>query len=320
MRTNLVADSGRVSLPRTVVVIGASGFIGRNLVRHLKHEVSHVIPVSRSGAEVEGIPGFRLEELTHLDVGSEAALIHAAAYRYDALRFAADQAQILLRNVEILGNVYEFCARSGIMEVRVAGSVAVYPADNALFDDAAPIDLNRDPQDSELMYAWSKRIGEVYARLFARKFGINTVTFRLSNPFGPHDSLDPEKAHVVPAFIMRALMTTGPFAVRGNPQASRDFIYVGDVCEVLRRSLGLRGHCATYNLGSGQNVTIEQLARTILRLVGRESEIVASGAATSAVAHRRCSNNRVRTDFAMAFTTLEDALRPTIAWYRDACC
>lgn len=313
------SSAGHHALPETVVVVGASGFIGRNLVRRLKGEVARILPVSASAIAVDGIPGLRLGDLATVAIGPDAALVDVAAYRYDAAGFAAAQAEILVRNVELAGQVYELCARQGITEIRSASSIAVYPAAETEFDDGAPLDLNGEPHDGELMYAWSKRIGEIYARLFARKYAINSIAFRLTNPFGPHDSLDEEKAHVIPAFIIRALTGSGPFAIRGNPQASRDFIYVGDVCEVLYRSLRMRGRRGAYNLGSGENVTIGHLARIILRLVGREPEIVAAGAAVSAVAERRCRNQRVRADFGMErFTSLEDGLVPTIEWYRDA--
>jgi nucleoside-diphosphate-sugar epimerase len=308
------------ALPQTVIVVGASGFIGRNLVRRLRGEVARILPVSTSATAIDGIPGLTLGDLASVAIGADAALVDVAAYRYDAAHFAAAQAEILVRNVEIAGQVYNLCARRGITEIRTASSIAVYPASETEFDDGSPIDLNGEPHESELMYAWSKRIGEVYAGLFARQYDINTIAFRLTNPFGPWDSLDEAKAHVIPAFVIRALTGSGPFAIRGNPQASRDFIYVGDVCEVIYRSLAVRGRRSQYNLGSGENVTIDRLARTILRLVGRESEIVSSGSSGSAVAERRCRNQRVRTDFRIdRFTSLEDGLVPTIEWYRDAC-
>jgi nucleoside-diphosphate-sugar epimerase len=314
-------EANHAAVPDTVVVVGATGFIGRNLVRRLRGEVGRVLPVSASGAALDGIPGLRLNDLATIDVGRDAALVDVAAYRYDATSFASAQAEILLRNVELAGQVYELAARKGIAEIRRASSIAVYPAAEAAFDDASPVSLDGEPHDGELMYAWSKRIGEVYARLFARKYDINTITFRLTNPFGPFDSLEEAKAHVVPAFIIRALTTSGPFMVRGNPQASRDLIYVGDVCEVICRSLRVRGQRAVYNLGSGDNVTVERLARTILRLVGRQAEIVSSGGPVSTVAHRRCRNQRVRADFCIdRFSSLEEGLVPTIEWYRDACC
>ena len=319
-RVDTAPTAARQSLPHTVVVLGATGFIGRNLVRRLTGEVERIFPVSASGAAVEAIPGLRFSDLATVDVGSDAALVDVAAHRYDAVRFGTAQAEILLRNVELAGHVYELRARRGIAEIRRTSSIAVYPADDTICDDGTSLDLDREPHDGELMYAWSKRIGEIYGRLFGRQYGINSIAFRLTNPFGPHDSLDEAKAHVVPAFIIRALTTSGQFAVRGNPQASRDFIYVGDVCEVIYRSLRLRGESAAYNLASGQTVTIEQLAQTILRLVGRDPEIAAAGAAVSAVARRRCRNERVRAAFGIEhFTPLEEGLARTIEWYRNAC-
>ena len=304
--------------PESVIIVGASGFIGRNLVRALKPHIAKVIPVSVSGADVEGLSGHAFAGLDTLNAAPDSIVINVAAYRYDAANFAAGQADILLRNVEIAGKVYAFCVRNGITEVRVASSIAVYPADDANIDDTVPLDLNRDPHPGELMYGWSKRIGEVYGRLFAENSGIRTLAFRLTNPYGPFDSVDENKAHVVPAFVIRALTSTGPFTVRGNPEASRDFIYIDDVCEIFRRSLAWRGRSGIYNLGSGSNSSVRQLAETVLELTGSKRQIVAQGAATSAVAHRHCRNDRLKADFAMAdFATLAQGLAPTIAWYRD---
>jgi nucleoside-diphosphate-sugar epimerase len=306
-------------LPETVVIVGASGFIGRNLVRHLSGKVGRILPVSASGREVEGLAGWRIDDLDHAGIGGDTVVINLAAHRYDGGNFAGGQPEIFLRNVEITTRIYEFCARSGITELRVTGSMAVYPADDRVCDDAEPVDLNREPHQGELMYAWSKRIGEVTAGLFAHQCGIHTATFRLTNPYGPYDSLDEATAHVVPAFIIRALTSEGPFAVRGDPAASRDFIYVGDVCEVFARSLAWRGRDAAYNLGSGENTTIDELARTILRLTDSERELTAAPASPGAVLHRRVRNDRLRADLPIErFTKLRDGLLATIEWYRDA--
>ncbi len=250
-----------------------------------------------------------------MDLGT--VLINLAAERYDAQGFVAAQAHIILRNTEITQKVYDFCVQKGVNEVRSAGSSAVYAADETNFDDGIPVDLNSDPQDSELMYGWSKRFAEIYARLFKTKCGINTITFRLTNPYGPYDSLYEHKAHVIPSFVIRALKTTGPFTIRGNPKASRDFIYAHDVCEVIARSLRIRGRQEVYNLGSGECLTIERLAQTILRLVGRELNTESADAAMGGVVARGCRNERVRADFGIQFTTLEQGLTSTIRWYRD---
>src|SRR5688500_1050488 len=90
-------------LPRTVIVVGATGFIGRNLVARLRGEAERIVPVSASRVAVDGIPGARLADLAASDIGPGAALVNVAAHRYDASQFAAAQAEILLRNVELAG-------------------------------------------------------------------------------------------------------------------------------------------------------------------------------------------------------------------------
>ncbi len=107
------------------------------------------------------------------------------------------------------------------------------------------------------------------ADLHAERYGIHTISFRLSNPYGPHDSTDPRKAHVLPAFVMRALAPGERFTIKGNPLVERDFIYVGDVVDVFARSLAIRETSDALNLCRGETTTLLDLARTILEVAGR---------------------------------------------------
>ena len=307
------------ALPDTVIVVGATGFVGQNLVRHLKDKVARIVPVSTLGAAVAGIPGIRFADLDEAGIAADAVVVNLAAHRYDRRSFARQQPQIFARNVEITSRVYEFCARCGITEVRLASSSGVYPADVPSGDDAIPLDLAQEPQHGELLYAWSKRIAEVTARLFAASHGIHTIAFRLTNPYGPRDGLDAEAVHVVPALIIRALTTCGPLVLRGNPAARRDFIYVGDICEVFGQSLARRGRSAVYNLGSGESTTIGEVARTVLDLAGSGRGLVVDPSAAPGVASRQVTADRLRADFAIEqLTPLRDGLARTVDWYRDA--
>ncbi len=304
-----------------VVIFGATGFVGRNLVAWLAGKVKRIVAVSRSGAPVGGAGECaamdRLDDIAPLP--GDAVVINLAAQRYDASRFDLAQSDILTANVEIANAVYRFCVGRGLREVRVASSVAVYEAGLATLDDRRPIDLNAEPNRNEAFYAWSKRWGEILAKLHAERFGVSTISFRLSNPYGPHDSLDSAHAHVLPAFVMRALAPGDSFVIQGSPKVERDFVFIDDVCEAFETSLDWAGKTAAMNLCSGRTNTLYELAQTILAILDDKRPIVASAAAAQGVAARRSTNAIVAEAIGKTrFASLHEGLPPTLAWYRDA--
>lgn len=307
-------------LPSVVVLIGASGFVGRNLVDALAGKLDRLIGVTAATPEVAGCDEtVTLGILDTLDdLPEDTAVIHVGAYRYDPERFALAQADILTHNADLNARVYRFCAERGIKEVRLASSVAVYPAGLAVMDDAVPVDLDAPPYAGEAFYAWSKRWAEVLAGLYRERFGVNTVTFRLSNPYGPYDSVNPNKAHVAPAFVMKALDANPVFPIRGNPQVERDFVYVGDVAELFVRTLGWRERNAVYNIATGETTTLKTLAETVMGVAGVDKPIEAGAPGAFGPDVRRSAADRVKRDFAFTFTGLAAGMAPTIEWYRNA--
>ncbi len=145
-------------MPETVVVVGATGFVGRNLVAHLADRVPRLIAVSPSGRAVPGAhEAARFDALEALSVPADAIVVNVAAQRYDADKFETAQSDLLTGNAEIANRLYRFCLTKGIREVRAASSVAVYPAALDPLDDAQAVDLNAPPNRNEAFYAWSKR-------------------------------------------------------------------------------------------------------------------------------------------------------------------
>ncbi|HWW28240.1 MAG TPA: NAD(P)-dependent oxidoreductase [Caulobacter sp.] len=309
-------------MARNIVLFGATGFVGRNILAALAARGDDVTAVSRSGACPPGAArGVAMDDLDTAELPvDDAVVIHVAAQRYDASRFEMAQSDILSANVELTNRVFAFCAARGIKEVRMASSVAVYQAGLAIMDDASPVDLNAPPHRNEAFYAWSKRWAEITADLFAERYGVSTVAFRLSNPYGPFDSIDTKAAHVAPAFVMRALSAGDSFALQGDPEVERDFIYVDDVVHVFLKSLDWRGRTETYNLCSGQTTTLRRLAEMAIAAAGTGKSLKLDAEfAPAAVRARRSSSDRVREAFGItAFTPLDQGLKATTDWYRKA--
>jgi len=310
-----------MSAADAVVIFGASGFVGRNIVDALAGRVGALVGVTHRTATVAGCTAVttidRLDDLPPLP--PQTVVINAAAVRYDAGTFRGQQSEILDRNVRIANALYAFCVARRISEVRLASSVAVYPADWPVLTDEKPVDLNDWPHAGEAAYAWSKRWAEICAEVHRRQYGINTLIFRLSNPYGPYDSTDPAAAHVAPAFVMRALAPGDTFEILGNADAERDFVFAGDVAAAFAASLGRRGQSDAFNLGYGATATIRELAEAALRAAGREKRIVVSENANPGVNVRRVTATRLREAFALPlFADLQRGLSLTTAWYRQA--
>jgi UDP-glucose 4-epimerase len=306
-------------LSSAIILIGASGFIGRNLLDHLSATGSDIYAVTSSGKPMalakQTVSMSEIGDLPSLP--KDTIVIHVAAYRYDSARFEYKQSDILVENLSLNAQVFKFCVERKLTELRMASSVAVYPADLAIMDDAISIDLDRPPHVGEAFYAWSKRTAEIMASLYQAQFGLNTISFRLSNPYGPYDSVDPGKAHVAPAFVMKALDQNAIFSIKGDPMVERDFVYVGDVVRAFEKSLPFVGQNEVYNLCTGATTTLQDLAEIVMRVAGVEKPI-ASGAAGAFGPQKRVSTNkRIKELLGLEFCALETGLVPTISWYRE---
>ena len=317
--------SDAAGLPAAVVLFGASGFIGRNIAAALRGEVGRLIGVNASGRAVpecdETVAAAALDGIPALP--ADSAVIHVAAFRYYASRFARQQAEILSANLALTDAVYRFALDRGITEVRAASSSAVYPAGWDIQDDSRPLDLNAWPHDGEAAYAWSKRWGEIAAELWRRRAGIHTISLRLTNPYGPHDTLDEAEAHVANDFALRALSDVPEFEVRGNPHAERDFVYAGDIAATFLASLRLRGVQAAVNCAAGETTRVIDLAHAAMRAAGTPRPVrmnAPPAGANAGVAVRRATATRLREILPdlPPFRGLDEGMRLTMDWYRHA--
>ena len=173
----------------------------------LSGKVARIVAVSRNGAPVAGADQCmamdRIDNIGALPV--DTVVINLAAQRYDASRFDMAQSDILTANVEIANAVYRFCFAEDCARCERRRALRYMRQGWPCSMIAGRSTFNAPPNTNEAFYAWSKRWSEIIAGLHRDRFGISTVSFRLSNPYGPHDSVDSASAHVLPAFVMRAL-------------------------------------------------------------------------------------------------------------------
>ena len=132
-----------------------------------------------------------------------------------------------------------------------------------------PVDENH-PLYPKSPYGISKLSAEMYCNFFYEKYKVPVVVFRFFNIYGPGQP----PAIVVPALIQKFSRAKKKLKMLGTKKDSRDFVYVEDVCKAIYNALKYRPVGEVINIGSGEETTIFRLAKTILKLMNKDIELI----------------------------------------------
>jgi GDP-L-fucose synthase len=179
---------------------------------------------------------------------------------------------------------------------------------------------NGYPEETNAPYGLAKKLLMVQLEAYRQQFGFQGVSPILVNLFGPGDDFDPRSSHVIPALIRRfeqARLDDAPaVTVWGSGRATREFLYVEDAARALMLAAERLESPEPVNVGSGEEISIAELARTIARLIGYRGEIRFDPSKPDGQPRRRLDTTRARERMGFeARVSLEEGLERTITWY-----
>src|SRR6476646_5763076 len=305
-----------------LVNTGGAGFIGSNLARRcIPHVEELTVLDDLSTGFIENIVGLdvRMVEASVLDEESVAkvlrgadAVVHLAALGSVPRSIRNPTATHLVNATGTL-TVLEQARRADVGHVVVASSSSVYGSNPALPKRESDWVGPMSP------YAVSKLATEQYALAYRHAYGMDTLAFRFFNVYGPGQRAGHAYAAVIPAFI-DALLTKRPLVVNGTGEHSRDFTFVGSVCDVLWDSLARRvTHPGPVNLAFGTRVSLNDLIRVLADVAGREPAVHNGPPRLGDVWHSSADTGLLRSLFHdIEPTTLRVGLTRTIDWFRMA--
>lgn len=256
---------------RTVLVTGGAGFVGSHLVSALLPDNEVRVLDDFSAGKPERIP--RGAEVVEGDV-SEPGMAEQAMTGVELVFHEAAEVSVKgsVRNPRRshrvnVGGTLEILERARREDARVivASSAAVYG-----HPDRVPV-AESHPKEPSSPYGLGKLAADGYARLYADLYGLETVTLRYFNVYGPEQT--GEYAGVIAAFIDNALTGT-PIVVHGDGQQTRDFVHVDDVVEANLLAATTDRVGDAFNVGTGEATAIRELAEVVRELAGSDSEIV----------------------------------------------
>jgi UDP-N-acetylglucosamine 4-epimerase len=316
---------------RSWLVTGSGGFIGSHLVEHLLRRGQQVVSLDNFAtghranlAEVErsvGPQAWRQHRFIEASIADPAACLEAcrgvdSVLHQAALgsvpRSIADPVPTHQTNVTGFVNMLVAAREAKVQRFVYASSSSIYG------DDATLPKVEAITGEPLSPYAASKQANELYADVFARCYGMQTVGLRYFNVFGPRQ--DPEGAYaaVIPRWI-RAILTGEQVEVNGDGETSRDFCYIANVVQANLLA-GLtdepRALNQAYNIAVGENTSLNRLLEILRMLLAADFQPVYRAFRSGDVRHSLADISLARERLGYAPShTLASGLKEALPWY-----
>lgn len=248
------------------------------------------------------------------------AVVHLAAVVGGIGANKASPGRFFYENAIMGIELIEACRVANVAKVVVAGTVCAYPK-------FAPVPFREDdlwngyPEETNAPYGLAKKMLLVQAQAYRNEYGMNAICLFPVNLYGPGDNFDIQTGHVIPAMIRKfveAAESRLPSVVLwGDGSPTREFLYVEDAARAFRLALERYDEPDPVNLGSGEEVSIRDLAERIRAAVGYAGMIDWDTSRPNGQPRRRLDTSRAEERFGFrAQTRFDDGLKETIEWYR----
>jgi len=313
-----VSTSKNTLHKKNVLVTGGTGMIGRYLVDELLKKHCNVTVVSLD--EPVGVPKgvkFKKLDLTSFENCVEAVREQDYVFNLIGIKGSPkmsreNPAKFMVPMLMFNTNMMEAAMRAKVKWYLYTSSVGVYhPAEVFKEDDV----WKTFPSENDKHPGWAKRIGELQAEAYSIQNGINNISIvRPANVYGKWDNFDPENAMVIPSLINRIVGGESPLVCWGDGTPIRDFVYAGDVAKAMIKMVE-EGITEPVNLGSGDGITIKQLAETIRNIYDENIKISWDTNKPKGDAKRIMDTTRAKSYGINNQTSLYDGLKETIKWF-----
>lgn len=301
-----------------ILVTGASGFLGRHVVWELEeHGTQSILRPPSSELDLTDAR----ETTAYFEEHRPDLVLHLAA-KVGGIGANQKHPGAFFRDNMAMGlHVLEAARRADVQKVVLLGTVCAYPK-------FAPPPFREDdlwngyPEETNAPYGIAKKALLVMAQAYRQEFGSNFVTLLPVNLYGPHDNFDLETSHVIPAMIRKfsEARATGRAEVVlwGDGSPSREFLYVEDCARGIALAAQRYDEPEPVNLGTGQEITMQDLAARIAHKVGFDGSIVWDTTRPGGQPRRVLDVSRAKERFGFnAEVGLDEGLDLTIAWYQS---
>jgi UDP-glucose 4-epimerase len=309
----------------TYLVTGAAGFIGSALIRALTAQGEHVRAIDNfSTGKRQNLDGYWDKiEFQEIDLNDAERLVqicrgvdcilHQAAVP-SVPKSIADPLTSHRANIDGTMQLLLAAREAGVRRV-------IYAASSSAYGNTATLPKREEMKPDPISpYAVQKLCGELYLRSFHRVYGMETVSLRYFNVFGPRQDASSQYSGVLSKFITCMLDGRSP-TVFGTGEQSRDFTYIDNVVQANLRAAGApaeRIAGRTFNIAAGKRFTLNQVVALLSEITGYRGPVLYDRARVGDVEHSLADIGAAAEAFGYRpEVPFEEGLRRTVAWYGD---
>lgn len=264
---------------KKVLVCGGDGFIGSHLTLSLLNSGAIVSVVGQKRkCKLEKHSKLNYISKNLLDVNNCKKIVKNIDYVFQLAGTAGGidfnnkhHASLFSTNSLINLNMLKAATNSSVKRFLFASSVVVYPKSSKPLVESEG--FKYEPEFTNFGYSWSKRVGELQCKMFAKEFDLKVSIVRLDNTYGPNDNFNPNQSRVIPSLIRKAFKEK-TIVVWGSGKQKRSFVFVDDVVDGMLIALKKYPKPDPLNIGSGKSVSIKTLVNVITKLSGKKSKII----------------------------------------------
>ena len=296
-----------------VYVAGNTGLVGSAIVRML-----HM----KGYTNIRSSPSSRWDLRDQRDVEdffriNQPEYVYLAAAKVGGIVANRDYpAHFIYDNLMIQSNIINYARKYGVKKLLFLGSSCIYPkmCEQPIKESylmTGPLEPTNDA------YAIAKIAGIKLCQAYRKQYGFNTISLMPTNLYGPNDNFDLESSHVLPAMIRKFHEAKDKVTLWGDGSAMREFLHVDDLAEACFECMKSYDSPDVINVGTGQDVTIKELAETVADVVGFKGEIVWDTSKPNGTPRKVLNIEKIKTLGWKPKISLREGIESTYEWFKD---
>jgi len=300
-----------------IYVAGNTGLVGSAIIRMLHEKgFDNILSTPSSDWDLRN-----QEDVNRFFRVNKPDYVFLAAAKVGGIGANSEKpAEFIYDNLMIQTNIIDAAYRNGVKKLLFLGSSCIYPkfANQPITEDQL---LSGPLEGSNDAYAISKIAGVKMCQAYRKQYGFNAIAVMPTNLYGPHDNFDHNSGHVLPAFISKfhgSLEKSKHWEVAlwGDGTPKREFLHVDDLAEAVYTCMEHYDSGDIINIGTGEDVTIKELAETIAGVTGYKNDVKWHTDKPNGTPRKVLNVDKVKALGWEPKIGLRDGIESTYEWYK----